>query len=139
MRKFEMTEKQVSLRNKILQFLKNENWRFDDTNWFEENLWSQFEISSMYDNSNMIIELELSFENEHLNFILNDHVSGREVFIVIKSFQNIVEVFKKVCDFKDSINSENFKDCINSLFEVTDSIFADDGTNNLVELSPNEL
>lgn len=138
MRKSEMTLDQKRLRSELLVFLKNKDWDLEDTNWFEENLWSQYELSPIYDNGKMNIELELNMEESYLNFILMDNNSGKEVFIVIKPIKNITNVFKKINDFKDAINSNNFREHINSLFEVTDSIFADDGSNNLVELSPNE-
>lgn len=133
-----MTLDQKRLRSELLVFLKNKDWDLEDTNWFEENLWSQYELSPIYDNGKMNIELELNMEESYLNFILMDNNSGKEVFIVIKPIKNITNVFKKINDFKDAINSNNFREHINSLFEVTDSIFADDGSNNLVELSPNE-
>lgn len=138
MRKSEMTEDQKKIRKELLVFLKNEGWDSEDTNWFEENLWSQYELSPIYDNSKMNIELELNMEESYLNFILTDNNSGGEVFIVIKPIKNIANVIKKINDFKEVINSDNFREHINSLFKVTDSMYADDGSNKLVELFPNE-
>ena len=138
MRRSEMTPEQLALRDSLLNFLKTEGWDSEDSNWFEEDLWSQYELSPLYDNGKLLIELELNMEQEYLNLILTETVSGGEVFIVIKSIETIEAVFTKINDFKAAIDVTNFQFHINSLFEVTHSIFADDGTNNLVELSPED-
>ena len=138
MRKSEMTEEQKSIREKSMIFLKNEGWNSQDTNWFEEDLWSKYDLSPVYDNGRMTTEMELNMEDNYLNVILMDNNSGMEVFVVIKPIKNISDLFKKINDFKNDINATNFSKHVNSLFGVADHIFADDGSNNLVELSPNE-
>jgi len=138
MRKSEMTSEQLSLRDSLLHFLTENDWDSEDSNWFEEDLWSQYELSPLFDNGALLIELELNMEQEYLNMILTDNASGGEVFIVIKTLETISDVLDKINSFKEDISVDNFQFHINSLFEVTHSIYADDGTNNLVELSPED-
>ena len=138
MRKSEMTKTQLSLRQKLLEFITENEWESSDSDWFDEDLWSQYELNTNYDNGDMMLELELNIKDEFLNFILTDNDSGSEVFIVIKTIKNITKVFEMINNFKERINSKNFQKKINKLFEVTDSIYADDGTNQLVKLSPDK-
>ncbi len=132
-----MTKPQVELRRSLQIFLKSEDWDLTDTNWFEEDLWSQYELSPLYDNQKMTIELELSIPKASLNLILTDNNTGDEIFIVIKSLDDIAFAFRTINDFKNTIDSANFREHINRLFDVTKAVFVDDGSN-LVELSPNK-
>ncbi len=136
MTKDEMTTEQLQTREKLMQFADKEGWESDDTDWFEEGLWSQFEWTAFHDNDAMLIELQLNLKDELLNVILTENESGNEAFIVIKTLENIQETFEKINSFKSTIDGANFREKVNSLFEVTHSIYADDGSNALVKMEP---
>lgn len=112
MRKSEMSNEQIKLRSKIIEYLKEKGWEDNSVHdWFEKNLWSSEEVNMKTSNQNLKLEANYSISEDILYFTI-ELFNGKSIELHIYPEGEILSLLSKIIQIQDSIDENNFDEKI---------------------------
>src|SRR5579859_6110122 len=135
MRKAEMTAGQRSARDLMSAVLTANGWDGSQNEGFEEGLWKYFEAD--FDRRNARgTRLHWRYEAQNAVVYLVLHLPGGVVGLHLQFGDRLQDVLNTLISFQDTIDADNFRDCVQALVRVCPKVLAAVGEDEqLVELT----
>jgi hypothetical protein len=133
MRKREMNEEQLEIRERIIVRLKRAGWKegaalsgFEDGDFVLEEAVMEFRGK---------MDLTFSYSaTEGMLTLAMEVKLGRGVTIVMKCFEALEKVIDIIVSFQRNVSESNFQDYIVAIVDICPEVYADRGDEGLVRL-----